>query len=148
MTMAPSRKFQVLLVEDNEADVFLLRKALGEAGLHFDFTVIDNAADAVRFIGSFGLGSKSVVPDLAVIDLNLLASSGIDVLSSLRANMVLAGLPVCVLTSSNAPRDRAQVSQLGVSCFLVKPPDLEGMLQVGTALKRMLLESPGGSTAA
>jgi CheY-like chemotaxis protein len=146
MSAVPVKRFQILLVEDNEADVFLLRKALVQAGLTFDLHVIESGAEAIRFLK--GLDADAARPDLAVLDLNLPGPGGIEVLSALRGNEVLAEVPVCVVTSSSAPKDRAQVAQMGVGCFIKKPPDHEGMLAVGSALKDALLgaeESPCGA---
>jgi chemotaxis family two-component system response regulator Rcp1 len=147
MKSVPRETFQILLVEDNEADVFLLRRGLAQTGLRFDLHVIDNGADAIRFMNNIAPASDAI-PDLAVLDLNLPGISGIEVLSKLRATPLLAEIPVCVVTSSNAAQDRAQTAQLGVSCYLVKPPDLEGMLAIGPALRDALLHSRASPASA
>jgi chemotaxis family two-component system response regulator Rcp1 len=140
-------KFKILVVEDNDADVYLLRKALDRAGLRYDMRVINDGADAIEFIKTVQASDMPTL-DLAVIDLNLPGASGIEVVSILRSNDLLSRVPVCVVTSSSAGQDRVQAAQLGVGCFIVKPPDLDGMLLVGSALKDALLAARSAPNSA
>lgn len=133
----PSNVFRIFVVEDNPADVYLLRKALEKAGLKFELTVIDDGTKALEFIQNES--SKTPKPDLAVLDLNLPANSGIEVLAAIRQNEHLADVPVAVVTSSAAAVDRSQVELLGVERFITKPPDLGEFLKIGEVLKEVLL---------
>src|SRR5579862_7250973 len=113
-----SRMFHVLLVEDNDADTYLLRKALRRAGLNFHLTVLRDGEAALNFLREPDHYGKNGLPDLAVLDLNLPRNGGAEVLAALRHNPELARIPVAVMTSSSSPHDRAEVERLGVEQFL------------------------------
>lgn len=135
--------FHILVVEDNEADVYLLRQALKEAGLGFELTVIDDGAEALDFIGNPAKHGNVPRLDLAILDLNLPKSTGLEVLEAIRCSHDLWNVPVAIVTSSAEPRERAKTDELRVERFITKPPDLEDFLQIGAVLKEMLLESQG-----
>ncbi len=134
-----SEPFQILLVEDNPADVYLLRMALTNAKLHFELNVIEDGALALDYVDRQGKNPSSRIPDLAVLDLNLPKIEGLEVLQAIRSNLRFAEVPVVITTSSSSARERARSMQLGVEQFLTKPPDLESFLKIGTILKDILM---------
>ncbi len=134
--MKYSKIFRIFVVEDNPADVYLLREALREAGLNFELTVIEDGAEALEFIRT--KASEIPKPDLAVLDLHLPSYGGIEILAAIRRNEHLAYVPVAVVTSSAAPLERSQVEKLGVARFITKPPDLADFLKIGEVLKEVL----------
>jgi len=131
-----SRKFRILVVEDNPADVDLLRRALKYAGLECALTVVDDGADALALVRQQGLAADA--PDLAIIDLNLPKHGGLEVLEEIRANGALAHLAVVILSSSSSPRERATIERLQVRKHIVKPPDLDEFLRIGCDVKELL----------
>jgi len=130
--------FRILLVEDNDADVYLLRKALENAALNFELIVIDDGAEALAYARSEGKYSGAARPDAAVLDMNLPKSEGTEVLEALRRNERLSEVPVVVLTSSASPAERLRMERLGVQRFITKPPDLEEFLQIGNVVADLL----------
>ena len=95
--------FRILLVEDNEADVYLFRKALQSAGLEFELIVMDDGGKAIEFVRGEGEHAGRAIPDLAVIDLSLPKNDGVQVLEAIRADERFACTPV-IVTSSSAMR--------------------------------------------
>ena len=81
--------FNILVVEDNEADVFMLRRALKKAGLGFELTVIEDGAEAIDFVTNPAEHAQHPIPDLAVLDLNLPKNTGIEVLEVIRRSAKL-----------------------------------------------------------
>src|SRR5690348_4922584 len=107
----PADPYRILLVEDSEADVYLMRKALESAALNFELIVIEDGAEALAYArDDFSEDSR---PHAAVLDLNLPKSGGAEVLQALRENKGLAALPIVVLTSSAHPREKAAMEKLG-----------------------------------
>jgi CheY-like chemotaxis protein len=143
MTSEPGspQTFHILLVEDNAADIYLLRQALQSAGLTVELTVIEDGAEALAFARGQGKYGAVRIPDLAVLDLNLPKNGGTAVLEAMRQNQDLAHVPVAIMSSTASPREEARTKELGVKRFITKPPDLEEFLQIGQVLKEMLLES-------
>ncbi len=137
---------RILLIEDNDADVYLFRKALEAADFHFELTVVQDGAEALAFVRREGTGS---VPDLVVLDLNLPKDGGIQVLKAIRESQSFYNVPVAVVSSSASPQDRAETSKLGADRYIRKPSDLEEFLEIGQIFKELLFtHSPGGDTTA
>lgn len=139
-TTRPQQIFHILLLEDNPADVYLLRQALENAGVDFDLTVLKNGADGLAFARRQGEYEGGLIPDLAVFDLNLPKGGGEAVLAAMRQNKDLGHVPVVMMSSSAAPREQAKIKELGVEQFITKPLDLDGFLQIGYILKEVLLK--------
>ena len=131
-----SRRFSILVVEDNPADVYLLRQALKQAGVNHELKIIDDGAEALEFVRNH---AEKETFDLAILDLNLPSNNGIEVLAGIRQNGTLADMLVVVLTSSAAPLERSQAERLRVARFITKPPDLADFLLIGNVLKDVLL---------
>jgi len=130
--------FRILLVEDNAADTYLLRRALKDAGLNVELTVIEDGAEALAFVRHEGKYAARPIPDLAVLDLNLPKLGGATVLEAIRQNTDLCHVPVAIMTSSTGPREQVKAEELGDGRFITKPPDLEDFLKIGQVLKEML----------
>ena len=134
-------KLRILVIEDNPADVELLKMALRHAELDCEMTVVDDGAEALALVGRPHSFEDSTRLDLAIIDLNLPKYGGEEILQALRANPTLSHLPVAVLSSSSAPRDRRGLQSLRVGRYIVKPADLDEFLQIGITVREFLQES-------
>ena len=136
----PDRVY-ILLVEDNPADVYLFRKALMSAELNFDLTVIEDGDRALAFIRGQGEYAASPVPDLAVLDVSLPKSDGIQVLEAIRGTERFAHMPVVITSSSPNPPARLNQERLWVARYIMKPPDLDEFLKIGDVLREILLQN-------
>jgi CheY-like chemotaxis protein len=130
--------YRLLVIEDNPADVHLLRSALATAELHCELTVIDDGADALAFLRQ---PSATAPPDLAIVDLNLPKHSGQEIIEEMRATPAFREVPVVILTSSSSQRDRASLEHTHVRRYIVKPADLDEFMKVGWQIREVLLES-------
>src|SRR5690242_10298272 len=104
------RKSHILVVEDNPADVGLLRLALKAAQVECDLTVLEDGAEALAFV-RHRQNSGDSVPHLIVLDLNLPKNGGLEVLEAIRANPAFSGMAVAILSSSSSPRERARIEE-------------------------------------
>jgi len=130
---------RILLVEDNDADVYLVRKALQTTDLRFELTVLQDGAEALAFVLREGKHCARSVPDLVVLDLNLPKADGLQVLRTIRERETFSSVPVAVLSSSASPKDRDESGKLSVDRYIQKPADLEEFLQIGQVLKELLV---------
>jgi two-component system, chemotaxis family, response regulator Rcp1 len=128
-------KNRLLIIEDNPADVDLLRRALAGADLDCQLTVVDDGAEALAL---FRPGADTQVPDLAIVDLNLPKHSGLEVIAQMRANPTFADVPVVIMSSSSAPRDRSSIEKFRVRRYIVKPADLEEFMRIGWQIREVL----------
>jgi len=133
-----SREFEILLFEDNETDVFLVRLGLESAGVRFHLEVCSDGNEGLSRIRDCVEGRASC-PDLLLLDLNLPKVPGEKLLEQLRKSE--DGRKVLVLTSSDSPKDRERAVSFGIEHFFRKPPDLDEFLQLGQIVKSLLLKS-------
>jgi len=133
----------ILVIEDNAADVELLRRAFANAHLDCRLTLLEDGAEALAFLRRLEIPGEERPPDLVILDLNLPKNDGIEVLHAMRAAPAFAAVPVAVLSSSASSRDRARIEQLGIGRYMTKPPDLDEFLGIGLILKEMLAASRG-----
>lgn len=127
---------EILLAEDNPADVFLIYEALKE---HEVACTVRTAADGREVLTLLAPGA-AWHPDLIILDLNLPRHDGIEILQKLNSTGACTGIPVVVLTSSDSPRDREACKGLGATRFFRKPSNLEQFLQLGAVFKELLTQ--------
>ena len=128
--------FRIVVVEDNDADVFLLRMAFEEARLPFELKVCSDGPGVLRLIDEVDVGSAPL-PDLLLLDLNLPRCSGEKVLQRLRQSAKCGLIPVIVITSSDSPQDRARAAAFGATYFR-KPADLDEFLKITEVVRQTL----------
>jgi CheY-like chemotaxis protein len=123
---------QLLLVDDNPADVYLVREALGTfiAQGTLQCSTVENAAQAFAFLRHQEPYIAAAAPDLVLLDLNLPGKDGYEVLAELHQDPELHYIPVVVLTSSENPQDINRCYELGASAYLVKPMELKEFLSL------------------
>jgi len=114
---------RVLLVEDDEDHLFLIRRALRD--LDGATVAVDEAANgeqAMTYLERARFDDK-VLPQLVLLDLKLPRLDGFEVLRRIRADSLLRTLPVVVLTSSEQDEDRERALRLGATWYVCKPTD-------------------------
>ncbi len=127
--------FRILLAEDNPGDVRLFREALGSLALSFELIVAEDGQKAIAIIKDT---ASPHALDLIVLDVNLPRHKGDEVLRQVRAEPLLGNIPVIVMTSSEAPADKAAATWLGADLYLRKPSDLEELLEVAEVIEKVL----------
>lgn len=137
---------EILLAEDNPADVYLIREALSEHGVDYKMRVVSDGRDLLRIITGEERSAETKNLELIILDLNLPRHDGIEILERLRETE-LAHVPVVVLTSSDSPRDRQLATRLGAARFLRKPSGLEQFMSLGAIFKDLLQQHDGGGDA-
>ena len=114
----------ILLVEDDENDVFFFRRALGKAGLKLPLHLVTDGEQAIQYLNGDGKYSDRAthpLPDIIFLDLKLPYQSGMEVLEFIQKQPALHKIEVIVLTSSPEERDRRRAFKLGAKDYLVKP---------------------------
>jgi CheY-like chemotaxis protein len=130
---------QIVVVEDNPGDVYLLEQSLRSRDIVCELIVYHDGAQAMRAISE----SRFAVPDLILVDLNLPHRDGFDVLTTVRQEPQLVDVPVGVLTSSDIVKDRQFTALLGAVRYIHKPRNLEEFNdEVGSAVEELLALSP------
>ena len=127
-----SRQIEILLAEDNPADVYLIEEALREHQVDFRITVAEDGEAAMSL-----MSQGKVSPDIVLLDLNMPKRGGGEVLERIRQGSERE-LPVIILTSSDSPSDREEALRLGATCYIRKPTGLDEFLEIGATIKRLV----------
>lgn len=124
----------VLYAEDEEHDVFFLKRAFKASEIQNSLVTVENGDKAIDFLTDC-VNNRKPLPALVLLDLNMPFKNGIEVLQWIRSQQSLCGLPVVVLTSSNQDTDIVQAYASGVNGYLVKPGSLKELESIIRALK-------------
>jgi CheY-like chemotaxis protein len=135
---------RILVIDDNESDVFLLDRALKKQDFPFDLVHLLNGGEALAFVRRQGAYADAANPSLILLDLNLSKYTGEDILREIRSAGHLAGVPVCVWSSSRSPRDGHMLKDLGVTQFIPKPSGLGHFMEIGKIIKDLLAGAKAG----
>jgi CheY-like chemotaxis protein len=127
----------ILLVEDNPADVFLVRRALTIPRIDCRITVAGDGEEAIRFIDRLDASSKPVL-DLLLLDLHLPKCDGAEVLNHLRATEHCGKTPVVILTSSDSPKDHVNTVCPAPVDYFRKPSSLEEFMELGSIVEAVM----------
>lgn len=129
---------RILVIDDNEPDVFLLERALKKHCFQFQLVHLKNGADALAFVRRQGAYAHAAIPTLILLDLNLSKYTGADILREIRGAAHLADIPVCVWSSSRSRQDESLLQGLGVSRFIPKPSGLSQFMEIAKIIEDLL----------
>lgn len=134
----------ILLIEDNEDDVFIMQRALKEARLTNPLAIVTDGRQALDYLsgaGEYADRTRHPLPFIAFLDLKLPYFSGFEVLTWIRQRPEFNSLIVVVLTSSSEPKDYEKAYALGARSYLVKPPTAQGLRDIFRSLESFWLKA-------
>jgi len=123
----------LLIAEDNDPDIFLIRQALSAAGLMYQAQTAYNGEQVLSVLAACEASPERKLHGM-VLDLNLTTHTGFEILRYLRASPAWVDLPVVILTSSDSPEDRRQAEALHAAGYFRKPLDLEDFMRIGVEI--------------
>jgi CheY-like chemotaxis protein len=125
-----NEKQTILLVDDSEIDLMLMREALEIAKCSHALQEVHDGEEAIAYLkgeGPYCDRNKFPLPIIMLLDLNMPKKNGFDVLTWVRAQPALKPLAIFILTSSARSVDVENAFYLGATSFLVKPSNLESL---------------------
>lgn len=122
--MATAGAYEVLIVDDEPADVRLLQMALRQGGYDCSVVTAGNGAEALAWLRQ-NAQARRPAPDLILLDLNMPQMNGKELLHHLKQDNALKLTPVVVVSTSDAERDVVSAYELGASGYLSKPVDID-----------------------
>lgn len=125
----------ILLVEDNEGDIFLIKEAMEASRIVNTISVVKDGSKVLPFLQKEGRFLNVASPDLILLDLNLPRKNGLEVLEQIKNNDQFKTIPVIMLTTSSADTDVSQSYQRHVNCYITKPVDADTFLKVVTSIE-------------
>lgn len=139
-TCMSESKPAILLVEDNDEDVFLLRRALRKNDVDCVLQTAEDGESAIEYLSGAGKYADRTLhpfPSLVLLDLKLPYVNGFEVLAWIATQPSCRDLRIIVLTSSGEEPDRAKAAQFGIREYFLKPPTSELVAKVVKTLQEI-----------
>lgn len=131
-----SAPIEILLVEDNPADIRLTEEGLREGKIANNLYAVMDGGAALDFLFKRGDYENAVTPDLILLDLNLPGVDGREVLKTIKNDEHLRVIPVVVMTSSEAETDVVKSYSSHANCYISKPVDFDGFVDVVKSIEK------------
>ncbi len=129
------RPLHILVAEDNQPDIILLREALTHHAVEHELHIVADGEAALKYISRMGRTGGPCCPDVLLLDLNLPKADGTTVLEEFRKHPECTETPVVVVTSSNAERDRVKIAGYRATRYFRKPSDFDAFLELGAIVR-------------
>jgi CheY-like chemotaxis protein len=123
-------QIHILLVEDNEGDIFLTKEALGEGKIVNKISIARDGEEGIDFLEKKGQFVNAELPDLILLDVNLPRKNGHEVLKYIKESPRLKHIPVIMLTTSCSEKDIIQSYKHHANCFITKPVEVDDFFKV------------------
>jgi CheY-like chemotaxis protein len=135
--------FSILIAEDLEEDVHILKRAFSLAGVDIPLYFVENGKQAIEYLKGAGIFQdrrQNPLPAMLLLDLKMPLLNGFEVLEWLRGQPGLRRLPVVVFTCSNRPDDVDRAYELGANSYIVKPTDFNALQETARHLQNYWLK--------
>jgi len=137
---ATAAPIEVLLVEDNADDAALTIRALEQGKVRNRVRLAVTGVEALAILRREGEHLGASRPDLILLDLDLPAKDGREVLAEIKADDELRDIPVVVVTGSQASVDVVQAYRLHAKAYVTKPIDAKAFLEAVNSIERFWLQ--------
>ena len=141
--MAARDKKTILVAEDNEDDVFFLRRAFQNADLPYEIIFVPNGREAIDYLNGtppYDNRERFPLPKALILDLKMPIQGGFDVLEWTRSQPELRNLPVMIHSSSELDVDRKRAHELGANAYYVKSAETRQIVAMFRELIREWIE--------
>lgn len=132
---------EILLIEDNQADILLTEEAFKECSNSHNITAFKDGLEAMKFLQKNASYNKSFIPDLILLDLNLPRKDGRELLAEIKADPVLRAIPIIVLSTSKSEKDIMNSYELKANCYICKPVELDSFFNIILEIERFWLNT-------
>lgn len=128
------KTLDILLIDDNQDDVLLVKLAAKECNIGGEFLVVNNGKSAILLLETLVSDEKNL-PDLIILDINIPKINGIEVLRYIKSNEFIKSIPTIVFTSSDSVTDMKYCYESGADLYLRKPNNIEGFREIMKYIK-------------
>lgn len=130
MTQGREQSFNILLVDDDEGDAFIIEDLMTELELNIQLHHVGDGIEAMAYLRRQTPYQQAARPDLILLDLNMPKMDGRQVLKAIRSDQRLSYIPVVILTTSDAGFDINNSYLGGGNCYLIKPTGIQNLLDL------------------
>jgi chemotaxis family two-component system response regulator Rcp1 len=135
----PVTPINILLVEDNPADIRLTKEVLKDGRIQNTLSVVMDGEEAMIYLRKQGKHDKAETPDLILLDLNIPKMDGRMVLEAIKTDTQLKTIPVIILTTSASEKDILNTYSNNANCYIMKPVDLNQFINVIRSIENFWL---------
>jgi CheY-like chemotaxis protein len=139
-------EIRIVVIEDNPADVLILRYALDNQGEEYELEVLKNGEEALQFVREHRSGRRKPEPCLILLDLHLPQYDGLEILRAIAQAPALHHIKVVTLTGVATPAEEMEVIRLG-AILREKPSSLEGQAQLAAEIIAICKQLPFAANA-
>jgi CheY-like chemotaxis protein len=129
------KPIHILLIEDNDGDILLTTDAFEESRITNKISVVKDGKEAINFLNQTGKYTKSELPDLILLDVNLPKKNGHEVLQIIKTTEHLKQIPVIMLTTSSSEKDIEKAYKCFANCYITKPIDVNDFIKAVTKIE-------------
>ena len=129
-----------MIVDDNAADVFLIREAITAANVQGDISVLKDGEQAIQALDEWDKDDVLSCPDLVILDINLPKRLGSEVLQHMRDSRRCVHARVIVVSTSGSVPDRERMMKLGANDYFHKPSTYADFMKLGKLIKQVLTD--------
>lgn len=122
------KSVHILLVEDNEGDIYLIKEAFEQIKLVNNISVLKDGEKAIQFLLKTDSFRDAETPDLIILDVNLPRKNGHEVLEFIKKDETLKLIPVIILTTSSSDKDIRRSYENYANCYITKPVEVDAFL--------------------
>lgn len=129
----PMNPVVILLVDDDEEDIYATKRAFSEGKIVNDFRSVRSGPELFDYLenkGEFVEKSDNPRPHIILLDINMPQMDGFEVLEALRSKPAFRSIPVVMLTTSEQGKDVLDSYDRGANSFITKPVSIEGMMNI------------------
>ncbi len=139
--MKLKRKLEILVVDDNPADIRLTQEVFRDLQGSVHLHVAHDGENALEFLHRKHPFEQVPRPDLILLDLNMPRKDGREVLMDIKKDSDLRSIPVVVLTTSGAEKDVTESYGLHANCYITKPMNLPQFIKVVESIQNFWLNT-------
>lgn len=131
----------ILLVEDNEGDIFLTTEALEDSNHLSIVNIARNGKEALDYVFRNGKFNNATTPDLILLDINLPIKNGLEVLKTIKNNDLVKQIPIIMLTTSSSQKDINTCYREHANSYIPKPVDANDLENIINTIGKFWLNT-------
>lgn len=130
----------ILLIEDNEGDIFLTLEAFEESKIRTNISIARNGKEALDFLHNKGEFVHSERPDLIILDINIPIFNGHEILRIIKEDNDLKKIPVIILTTSSDDKDITKAYEGYANCYVTKEIEMDNFMKAILKIENFWLQ--------
>lgn len=117
----PDPNMKLLLVEDNDLDVFMVQRLMRRLNLDYPIIHAKNGEEALQILRPDKSDPSLVPPFIMILDINMPRMSGFELLDELVDDPMFSQIPVYIVSTSTRQKDKDKAMTYRIRGYVVKP---------------------------